>query len=189
VSVLFSLLRDTTTITTILRHFDWDCSGELVPEETFTHSHLSSTIFDQLPPSTTISVQFTCLAVFLHNLCPSPLWCTSLSGPSSSYHTPYISLPNHCVLFATHAHTNAICFAVVPILCFLFLVSQLFTWNSIFYFNATHPSDHFHLSLIINDVSILVSNGTNCVNLFHPVRILFSTAASACPSTFDLSPK
>jgi len=29
-------------------------------------------------------------------------------------HTPYISSPNHCLLFATNAHTIATCFAVVP---------------------------------------------------------------------------
>jgi len=29
-------------------------------------------------------------------------------------HTPSISSPNHCLLFATHAHTIAACFAVVP---------------------------------------------------------------------------
>jgi len=46
-------------------------------------------------------------------------------------HTPYISSPNHCLLFAAHAHTIASCFAVVPIVCHLILVSQPFTWNSI----------------------------------------------------------
>ena len=30
-------------------------------------------------------------------------------------HTPYISSPNQCLLFATHAHTIATCFAVVSI--------------------------------------------------------------------------
>ena len=29
-------------------------------------------------------------------------------------HTPYISSPGHCLLFTTHAHTIATCFAVVP---------------------------------------------------------------------------
>ena len=35
---------------------------------------------------------------------------------------PYISSPNQCLLFATHAHTIATCFAVVSILHHLFLV-------------------------------------------------------------------
>ena len=33
------------------------------------------------------------------------------------------------------------------------------------------------------------SNGTNCLNLFHPTRILAFTAASASPSTLNMSPK
>ena len=34
-------------------------------------------------------------------------------------HTPYISSPNHHHLFAAHAHTNAACFAAIPMLCHL----------------------------------------------------------------------
>jgi len=37
-------------------------------------------------------------------------------------HTPYISSPNHCLLFAAHVHTVATCFAAVPRLCYLILV-------------------------------------------------------------------
>jgi len=36
----------------------------------------------------------------------------------------------------------------------------------------------YRLPLIINDISLLVSNGTNCQNLFNSFRILASTAAS-----------
>ena len=87
--------------------------------------------------------------------------------------------------------------------------------GTLFYLNITHPSDHSHLCslkchltgqvslpctillrtqllyslpLVINDISLLVSNGTNCLNLFHPIRILDSTAASASPSTLNISP-
>jgi len=72
----------------------------------------------QLLPSTTIHsilpVQITCLTIFLHNFSPCPLWSTSWSGlePTTSYS---ISLPNQCLLFATHAHTVATCFAVVSV--------------------------------------------------------------------------
>ena len=38
-------------------------------------------------------------------------------------HTPYISSPNCCLLFAAHAHTITTCFGVVPRLCHLNLVS------------------------------------------------------------------
>ena len=60
-----------------------DNLGKPVPEETFTHSHLSwsSIIPYLLPPSFMIHgillVQFTCLTVLFHNLTPSFLWFTS----------------------------------------------------------------------------------------------------------------
>jgi len=85
--------------------FVWDNPGEPVPEETFIHSHVSSSsiIPNLLHPSTTIHgilpVQFTCQTVFFHNLCSSFLWSTSLHPP---LHTTYISSPNHCLLFTTH---------------------------------------------------------------------------------------
>ena len=63
-----------------------DYFGEPVPEETFTHSHLSwsSIIHYLLPPFIMICgilpVQFTCLTVFLYNHYPGFLWSTSCSG-------------------------------------------------------------------------------------------------------------
>jgi len=63
--------------------------GEPVPEDTFTHSHLSwlSIILYQLPPSITIhgslAVQFTCMTVFLHNLAPCPV--SSTLGAYAAY--------------------------------------------------------------------------------------------------------
>jgi len=39
----------------------------------------------------------------------------------------------------------------------------------------------YSLPLLINDISLLVSNGTNCLTLFHPIWILASTVASASP--------
>ena len=74
-----------TTTTAVLRPFDWDYPGEPVQEETLTHppSWSSSKLY-QLLPSTTIHsillVWITCLAIFLHNLSPCPLWSTSWSG-------------------------------------------------------------------------------------------------------------
>jgi len=75
-----------TTTITVLGPFVRNYPREPVPEETYTHSHLSwsSTILYQLPPSTTIHsilpVQWTSLKVVLHNLSLSPLWSTSWSG-------------------------------------------------------------------------------------------------------------
>jgi len=105
----------------------WDNPGEPVPEKTFIHSHLlwSSII----------------LICFLHllwsmassvlNLCIWQSFCISLSKFSQVHllawhhplHTPYISSPNHCLLFAAHAHTRATCLAAAPRLCHLILVS------------------------------------------------------------------
>ena len=88
-SYLFTTTTTTTT-TTVLRPFVRDYPGELVPEETLTHppSWSSSNLY-QLLPSTTIHsillVQNTCLVIFLHNLCPCPLWSTSWSGALHSY--------------------------------------------------------------------------------------------------------
>jgi len=66
--------------------FARDNPGELVPEETLTHSHLSQSAVMPylLPPSMTIHgilpVQFTCLTVFFHNLSLGFLWSTSWPG-------------------------------------------------------------------------------------------------------------
>ena len=35
-------------------------------------------------------------------------------------YTPYISSPNHHLLFTAHAHTSAACFAAIPMLCHLY---------------------------------------------------------------------
>jgi len=37
----------------------------------------------------------------------------------------------------------------------------------------------YNLPLIIDDTSLLVNSGTNCLNVFQPIRILASTAAAA----------
>jgi len=61
-----------------------------VPEETFTHSHLSwsSIISYLLHPSTTVHgilpVQSACLTVFFHNLSPSFIWSTFWPGTLQS---------------------------------------------------------------------------------------------------------
>ena len=59
-------------------------------------------------------------------------------------HTSYFSSPSHHLLFATHAHTIAAYSAVIPVLLSILNLCQL-TWKSVFYLNATHPSDHSSL--------------------------------------------
>ena len=105
---------DTTTTTTVLWPFVRDYPDEPVPEETLTHppSWSSSNLY-QLLPSTTIHsilpVQITCLAIFLHNLFPCPLWSTSWSGvlhlifhtflhPISVFFLQHIPIPSQPVL-------------------------------------------------------------------------------------------
>jgi len=101
--------------------------SEPVPEETFMHSHLlwSSIIPYLFPPPIMIHcilpVQFTCLSLFAQS--PSKFSLVYLLVWHPPLHTPYISSSNYCLLFAAHAHTIATCFAVVPRLCHLILVS------------------------------------------------------------------
>jgi len=89
-----------------------DTPGELVPEETFTHSHLSwSSVIPYLLSSSVaihgiLPIQFTCLTVFFHNLCPSFLCYTSWPGTLNFIHFFAQSLssfrstcPYHCNLF------------------------------------------------------------------------------------------
>ena len=104
----------TTTTTTVLWPFVRDYPGEPVPEQTLTHppSWSSSNLY-QLLPSTTIHsillVQTTCLAIFLHNLSPCPLWSTSWSGavhllfhtffhPNSVFFSQHMLIPSQPVL-------------------------------------------------------------------------------------------
>jgi len=102
--------KNTNKTTTVLRPFVWDYPGEPVPEETFTRPpSWSSPNLYQLLPTTTIHsilpVQTACLAIFLHNLCPCPLWSTSWSGalhlifhtflhPISVFFSQHMSIPS-----------------------------------------------------------------------------------------------
>ena len=124
-----TLSKWTITTTTVLRFYDPFSGTNRVSRYQKKHSptHLSwsSSNLYQLLPFTTIHsillVQFTWLAVFLHNLSPSPIWSTSWSG--ALHLILHISSRSQWLLFATHAHTIAACFAVVPRLYHLFLVS------------------------------------------------------------------
>ena len=115
-------------------------------------------------------------------------------------HTPYISSLNHCLLFAAHAHTIATCLAVVPRLCHLILVSLSTLYLELYLVHLTIlisvrcsatsfsfltgkvslPCNIllctqllYNLPLTINDISLLVSNSTNCLNLLHPIQSIF----------------
>ena len=136
------VIRLTRTYTTHIRFpfsgFFWDNPGELVPEETLTHPHLSwsSVIPYLLPLSITIHgilpVQFTCLTVFLHNLWPSFLWSTSRSGPSTSYSIHFFTQSLSSFLSTCPYHRNLLCSSTEIISPNPSLSLKIFTWNSIF---------------------------------------------------------
>ena len=133
-----------TNTTTVLRLLSGTTRVSQYQKKTFTHStSWSSSNLYQLLPSTTIHsilpVQFTCLTILFHNLSPSSLVYLLVWSPPP--HTPYISSPSQCLLFATRPyHRNLFCCSTK-----IMSLSQLFTWDFIFYLNVTHPSDHSHL--------------------------------------------
>jgi len=161
-----------------------------------------------------LSVQSTRLTVFFHDLFPSFLWSTSWSGTLhfilhtflhpiiASFHN---TCPYHCILFhrstkiissnpslslnpllgilscsfTPHIHLTILVFSRLSATSFSFLMGQVSLPCNIL----------LHTQPLYNDISLLVSNGIICLNLFHPIRILFSTAESASLSTLNVSPK
>jgi len=137
--------------TTIYNYYYHYCFTALCwYQKTFTHSHLSWSpiILDLIPPSTMIHiiilVQFTCLAVFLHNLCPSPLWSTSQSG------TLHFILHTFChpiIVFFRNTwpyECNLLCCSA-EILSSNLSLSLNSTWNSI-----SFTLLHIHLTILIS---------------------------------------
>jgi len=119
------------------------------PSPTHTYpGHQSS--FYHLPSTTTIHsilhVQFMCLTVFLHSLCPSPFWSTSWFGTLHFILYTFLH-PIIFFFFTTHAHTIATCFAVVLRLCHLIVVRLLTIYFQLC-FCITHPSDYSCLCLL-----------------------------------------
>jgi len=205
--------------------FIWGNPGEPVPEETFTHPHLSwsSIIPYLLPPSITIHdilpVQLTHLTVFCTISVQVFFGLPHGLVPSTSYSIHFFTQPLSSFLEICHTITAG--FAVVPRLCHLILVSlstlfmqlyllascqtSMWSFSSLPaevppHFPFLQARSHFHaayylaqplhnLPFTINDTSVLVSNNTNCLYLFHPIRIMDSTAASTSPSTLNMSPQ
>jgi len=95
-----------------------------------------------LPPSTTIHgtlpIQSTCFTVFPQSL--SKFSLVYLLAWHPPLHTPYISSSNHYLPFAAHAHTIATCFAVVPRLCHLILVSLTTLYLGLYLVASRHIS-------------------------------------------------
>jgi len=81
-----------------------------------------------------------------------------------------------------HIHLTILISACWSATSFSFLTGQISLLCSI----LLRTQLLYNLPLLINDISLLVSNGTTCLNLFHPIRILASIAASSSPSTSDI---
>jgi len=161
-----------------------------------------------LPPSTMVHnmlrLQFTCLTLFLYNLSPSHLWFTSWFGPlhfilhtflhpllSFSHNTynlfccstkimssnPSLSLSSllGTLSFVLTSHIRHSIFAHQSATSFFFVTNQVSLPCHI----LVHTQVLYSLPLFINDISLSVSNGTYSLNLFRPIWILASTAASA----------
>jgi len=67
-------------------------------------------------------------------------------GLEPSLHTPCISSPSHCLFFTTYAHTITTCFAVVPRLCHLFLVSLSTVLGTLSFTLISHIHLTIHVS-------------------------------------------
>ena len=119
----------------------------------------------------TIATCFAALSILYH------LFLVSLL-------TPYLELLSFFTL-TLHIHLTVLISARWSATSFSFLTGQVSLPCRI----LLHTQLLCSLPLLINDISLVVSNGTNCLNLFHPIRILASTAASASPSTLNVSPR
>jgi len=115
-SVLLMHFGTDTSTTTISLPFIQVYPGELVPEETFTHSHL--------PSSSTI-------ICFLHNFCLSLLVYLEHST-SYSIHFITQSLSSFCNIYPYHH-----CSTKREIMSCNRSLSLISTWNYIFYLNIT----------------------------------------------------
>ena len=117
-----------------------------------------------LSPSTTthgiLCIQSTCSTVFFHNL---PLGLVPSTLYSIHFFTQLLSSFRSTCPY--HYHRN------------------------LFRCSTEIMSSNSSLPPMFKDLFLLVSNGTNCLNLFYPIRILASTAASTSLSTLSMSPK
>ena len=140
-------------------------------------------------------------------------WHLALHTPYISSHNHYILLATHahCNLFccsteimssnpslSLNSWLRTQSFTLMPHIHLTILISALWSATSFSFLTGqvSLPCNIllrtqllYNLPLTFNDISLLVSNGTNCLNLFHTIRILVSTAASASPSTLNMSPK
>jgi len=145
-----------------------DNPGKPVPEETFTHSHSS---WSSIIPICFLWHPPYSIHVF-YRLFPQSLSKFSLVYLLAWHpplHTPYISSPNNYLLFTTHDHTIATCFAVVLRLCHLNLVS-LSTLYSELYLVTSHHTSILPFSSLHSEVPPVTKKGQKLVQIVHLVQ-------------------
>jgi len=152
---------------------------------TFYKSIVSSSnneILRGLAPSTSYSIHFCTQSLSsFRNTCPYHRNLFHCSTEIMSSNTSLSFNPFLAILFCSftpHNHLTILISARWSATSFFFLAGQVSLPCNI----LLRTQLLYNLPLILSDISLLVSNGTNCLNLFHPIRILFSTAASASQS-------
>jgi len=176
----FQLLRSTASSLIKLRAWQSICTTSL---------HVLFGLPLSLEPSTSYSIHFFTQSVSsFRNRCPYlrnlfavvlKLYDLFLVFFSTPYSELYLSFT-----LTLHIHLTILISARWSATSSSFLTGQVSLPCSI----LLHTQLLYSLPLRINDISLLVSSGTSCQNLFHPIRILASTAASASPSTLNISP-
>ena len=125
-----------------------------------------------LEPSTSYSIHFFTQSVSsFRSTCPCHrnLFCCSISIISSIPSLSFNSLLGTLSFTLTlHIHLTILISAYWSATSFSFLTGQTSLPCSI----LLCPQLLYSLTLVISDISLLVSNGTSCLNLFHPIRIL-----------------
>ena len=143
-----------------------------------------------LGPSTSYSMHFfTQSSSSFCSTCPYQLsrFCCNTNAMSSIPSLSLNSLLGSLVLsfnLTPHIHLTIVISARWSTTTFSFLTGQVSLPCSMLLLTQLL----YNLPLIIKDTSLLVSSGTSCLNLFQPIRIPASTAASASPSTLSMSP-
>ena len=84
-----------------------------------------------------------------------------------------------------HIHLTILISARWSATSFAFLTGQVSLPCNI----LLHTQLLYNLPLIINNMSLLASSSTSCLNLLQPVRFLASTAPTTSPSTLNMSPR
>jgi len=120
-----------------------------------------------LAPTTSYSIHFFTQSLpSFHNICPyhCNLFCCSTkimsSNPSLS---PNSLLGTLSFTLMSHIHLTILISACWSVTSFSFLTGHM----SLPYNILLCTQLLYSFLLIINDISLLVSNGTNCLNLFH----------------------